>query len=84
MTKIIKPSVLEQLESIRKNFEELEKYEEDVCGEDYTDAIFYSRMQDLMNEQITEIKSRMNDHECSGALCIHPEHETTCKEKSQA
>ncbi len=56
-TQKIKPSVLEQLQSISKTLEGLIDYEGDVCGEDYTDAIAYSKIQDLVDQQIWEIEN---------------------------
>lgn len=58
----IKPSVLEQLESIRKNFEELENYEMDVSANyDLTDAIYYSKMKDSIADKISEIQTNTQE-----------------------
>jgi len=51
------PSVLEQLQTISKTLEGLVDYEGDVCGGDYTDAITYSKIQDMIDQQIKEIRS---------------------------
>lgn len=55
----IKPSVLQQLQIISKTLEGLIDYEGDVCGDDYTDAIVYSKIQDMVDEQITEINQQV-------------------------
>ena len=51
-----KSSVLDQLKAISKNLEDLEFYSYDVDGDDPTDAIFYSKLQDKINEKIKEIE----------------------------
>lgn len=61
MSQEIKPSVIEQLKTISKTLEDLEYYEYDVCGDDYTDAIVYSKLQDQVNTQIREIVNRKYD-----------------------
>lgn len=53
----IKPSVIDQLKAISKNFEELENYSMDVDGDDPTDAIFYSKLKDQINEKLKEIEN---------------------------
>lgn len=52
----IKPSVIDQLKSISKNLKDLEFYCYDVDGDDPTDAIFYSKLQDKINEKINEME----------------------------
>jgi len=52
MKQKIKPSVIEQLETISKTLQGLIDYEGDVCGGDITDAIAYSKIQDLVDQQI--------------------------------
>ena len=52
----IKPSVIDQLKAISKNFKELEFYSYDVDGDDPTDAIFFSKLQDTINEKINEME----------------------------
>ena len=61
MSQEIKPSVIDQLKTISKTLEDLEYYEYDVCGDDYTDAIVYSKLQDQVNIQIREIVNRKYD-----------------------
>jgi len=56
MSQKIKPSVIDQLKAIAKNLSDLEFYCYDVDGDDPTDAIFYSKLQDQINEKIKEIK----------------------------
>jgi len=56
----IKPSVIDQLKTISKTLQELVDYEGDVCGEDYSDAIFYSKLQDQINEKIKEMEALKN------------------------
>lgn len=51
----IQPSIINQLKTITKNFQDLEYHSYDVDGNDPTDAIFYSRLQDQINEKIKEI-----------------------------
>lgn len=46
MKQKIKLSVIDQLKAISKNLEDLEFYCYDVDGDDPTDAIFYSKLQD--------------------------------------
>lgn len=53
----IKPSVIDQLKAISKNLQDLEFYSYDVDGDDPTDAIFYSRLQDQINAKIKEIEN---------------------------
>lgn len=53
-----KPSVINQLKAISKNFHELVEYEKDVSSNDLTDAIFYSKLEDQINEKIKEIETR--------------------------
>lgn len=53
----MKPSVIDQLKVISKNLEDLEFYSYDVDGNDLTDAIFYSKLQDQINDKIKEIKN---------------------------
>lgn len=57
----IKPSVIDQLKSISKNFKELEFYSYDVDGNDPTDAIFFSKLQDTINEKIKEYEEAKYD-----------------------
>lgn len=52
----VKPSVLDQLKVISKNLQDLEFYCNDVDGDDPTDAIFYSKLQDTINGKIKEIE----------------------------
>lgn len=52
----IKPSVIGQLKIISQNFKDLEYYCMDVDGDDPTDAIFYSKLQDTINEKIKEME----------------------------
>lgn len=56
MDKGIKPSVIDQLKAISQNFKDLEFYCYDVDGNDPTDAIFYSKLQDTINEKIKEME----------------------------
>jgi len=56
--KRLKPSVIEQLKTISKILDDLEYYEYDVCGNDYTDAITYSKLRDQVEAQIKEIEFR--------------------------
>lgn len=56
--KTIKPPVIDQLKTISKNFQDLEYYSYDVDEDDPTDAIFYSKLQDQLNDKIKEIKDR--------------------------
>lgn len=58
MTQEFKPSVVEQLRRISINFQELIDYESDVSGKDVTDSITYSKIKDMVDEQIKEIMSR--------------------------
>jgi len=58
MNQKIKLSVLDQLKTISKNLKDLEFYSYDVDGDDPTDAIFYSKLQDKINEKIKEIEER--------------------------
>jgi len=53
MKQKIKPSVIDQLKTMVKNL----YYSYDVDGDDPTDAIFYSRLQDKINEKIKEIEN---------------------------
>ena len=55
--KAVKPSVIDQLKLISKNFEDLENYSMDVDGDDPTDAIFYSKLKDKVTEKIKEIEN---------------------------
>ena len=57
MKQKIKPSVIDQLKAISKNLEDLEFYSYDVDGDDPTDAIFYSRLQDQIEQKIKEIEN---------------------------
>jgi len=57
MTKI-KPSVIEQLETMEKTLAGLEQYEMDVSRNDLTDCIFYAKMKDRIHWQLIEIKGR--------------------------
>ena len=52
----VKPSVIDQLKIISKNLSDLELYSYDVDGNDPTDAIFYSKLQDTINEKIKEME----------------------------
>jgi len=54
----IKPSVIDQLKAISKNLSDLELYCYDVDGDDPTDAIFYSKLQDTINEKIKEMENK--------------------------
>ena len=56
MNQQIKPSVIDQLKAISKNLQDLEYYSYDVDGDDPTDAIFYSRLQDQINDKIKEME----------------------------
>ena len=51
-----KPSVIDQLKLITKNLQDLEFYSYDVNGDDLNDAIFYSKLQDQINEKIIEFE----------------------------
>lgn len=53
-----KPSVINQLKAISKNFQELIDYEMDVSGDDMTDCIIYSKIKDSVDSQIKEIETR--------------------------
>lgn len=55
-----KPSVIDQLKAMSKNLEDLEYYCYDVDGDDPTDAIFYSKLQDQINAKIKEIEDDAN------------------------
>lgn len=57
----IKPSVINQLRAMSKTLENLEYYEYDVCGDNYTDAIVYSELRDQVDDQILEILNRKYD-----------------------
>ncbi len=57
MNQKIQPSVIDQLKSISKNLENLENYSMDVDGNDPTDAIFYSKLKDKVNEKLNEIEN---------------------------
>jgi hypothetical protein len=59
MSQKIELSILKQLQQISKQFENLEFYEHDVAGDDITDALFYVKMQNLINDHIKEIESRV-------------------------
>lgn len=61
MSQEIKPSVIDQLKTICGTLEDLEYYEYDVCGDDYTDAIVYSKLRDQVDAQIREIGNRKYD-----------------------
>lgn len=52
---------MDQLKSISKTLQELVDYEGDVSGGDLNDAITYSKIQDLVDEQITELDSRADE-----------------------
>ena len=52
-----KPSVIDQLKTMVKTLQDLEYYSYDVDGDDPTDAIFYSRLQDQINEKIKEMEA---------------------------
>jgi len=52
----IKSSVIDQLKAISQNFKDLEYYCFDVDGDDHTDAIFYSKLQDTIDEKIKEME----------------------------
>jgi len=52
----IKPSIIDQLKTMSKNLQDLEYYSYDVDGDDPTDAIFYSKLQDQLNEKIKEFE----------------------------
>ena len=56
MSQKIKPSVIDQLKVISKTLEDLENYSMDVDGDDPTDAIFYSKLKDKINEKVREIE----------------------------
>jgi len=56
MSKIM-PLVIDQLKTISNNLKELEFYCYDVDDDDPTDAIFYSKLQDTVNEKIKEMES---------------------------
>ena len=56
-TQKIKPSVIEQLKIVSKNLSDLELYCYDVDGDNPTDAIFYSKLQDTINEKIKEMEN---------------------------
>ena len=58
MSQKTKPSVVDQLKAISKNFSDLELYSYDVDGDDPTDAIFYSKLQDTINEKIKEMENK--------------------------
>lgn len=53
----IKPSVIDQLKAISKNLSDLEFYSYDVDGDDPTDAIFFSKLQDQINDKIKEYEN---------------------------
>lgn len=57
MSQKINPSVIDQLKAISQNFKDLEYYYMDVDGDDPTDAIFYSKLQDTINEKIKEMEN---------------------------
>jgi len=59
MSQKIKPSVIDQLKAISKNLSDLEFYCYDVDGDDLTDAIFYFKLQDTINEKIKEIENTL-------------------------
>jgi len=54
----VKPSVIDQLKTIFNTLKDLEYYSYDVDGDDPTDAIFYSKLQDTINEKIKEIENQ--------------------------
>ena len=56
MSQQMKPSVVDQLQTISETLDKLELYCYDVDGDDPTDAIFYSELQDKVNAKIKEIK----------------------------
>lgn len=57
----IKPSVIEQLQSITKTLDELVNYENDVSN-DLEDAIFYTKISDKIKQKIKDIlKEKYND-----------------------
>jgi len=53
---LIKPSVINQLKQVSKTLRDLEYYEMDVSSNDLTDAIFYSKLADQVDQQIKEIE----------------------------
>lgn len=57
MSQRIKPSVIDQLKTMVKTLRDLEYYSYDVDGDDPTDAIFYSKLQDQINEKIKEMEA---------------------------
>jgi len=57
LTRKIKPSVIDQLKEISTTLLHLEYYCYDVDGDDLTDAIFYSKLQDTINDKIEEIEN---------------------------
>lgn len=61
MSKIM-PSVIDQLKTISNNLKELEYYCMDVDGNDPTDAIFYSNLQDMVNNKIKEIEDNHDSY----------------------
>jgi len=53
---LIKPSLIDQLKQVSKTLRDLEYYEMDVSSNDLTDAIFYSKLADQVDQQIKEIE----------------------------
>jgi len=56
LTRETKPSVIDQLKTISATLQDLVYYEWDVAGSDITDAIFYSTIQDQIDEKIKEME----------------------------
>jgi hypothetical protein len=50
------PSVLERLKTISKTLGDIVFYETAVSGDDYTDAIDFDKIKDLVDEKIKEIE----------------------------
>ena len=53
---LIKPSLIDQLKQVSKTLRDLEYYEMNVSSNDLTDAIFYSKLADQVDQQIKEIE----------------------------
>lgn len=51
-------SVLEQLKDVSKVIDDLIYYEYDVSMNNIEDAIFYSKLQDTINDKIKEIEAK--------------------------
>lgn len=69
------PSVLDQLKSIVKALQSLQRYMADVGTNDWSDMIFYSNMEDKFILKINEIDDRTKEHDCAGVLCHNSVHD---------